>query len=120
MVALYCITGTEIANPFTRTVGYSLNSIAFAALILWIVERRNGLATLPFRLGPIRWLGKISYGVYLLQLPVQSAVKLVMGIPLGSFERTAGQSIVWLVATLAVAWLSWRLFEKPLLNWGTK
>jgi peptidoglycan/LPS O-acetylase OafA/YrhL len=120
MVAMYCIVGTEIGNPVTRTVGYSLNAIAFAALILWIVDRRNGLATLPFRLGPIRWLGKISYGVYLLQLPVQSAVKVMMGIPLGSFERTAGQSTVWLVATLVVAWLSWRLFEKPLLNWGTK
>ncbi len=120
LVAMYCIVGTEVGNPVTRTVGFSLNSLAFAALILWIVERRNQWTTLPFRLGPIRWLGAISYGVYLLQLPVQSAVKLMTGMPLGSFERTAGESIVWLAATLSVAWLSWSFFEKPLLDWGSR
>lgn len=118
LVLLYICSGTEFGAPVTRSLGYSLNAVAFAALILWVVERRNESAAAPFRWGPAAWLGQISYGVYLLQLPVQAAVKMLMRAPMGRPERLPLDSLTWLVATLALAWLSWRWFESPLQRFG--
>ncbi len=119
LVLLYVWAGNEPSHPVTRPVGFSLNAVAFAALILWAVQRQNEPASALFRWTPVRWLGKISYGVYLLQLPVQSMVKLLIKSPLlGTSQRAAAQSLAWLTTTLAVAWLSWRYFEKPLQDYG--
>jgi len=119
-IAMYCIVGVSANHAFTRTVGYSLNAFAFASLILWTVQRRDRSETAVFRLAPVRFLGKISYGLYLLQLPVQAAVKIITGTPLGSVQRTPLQSLFWFATTLVVAWLSWRFFEKPILDWGNR
>ncbi len=120
LVAFYAMVGNEPSNPMTRSVGYSVNALAFASLILWTVQHQNEPASGIFRWTPFGWLGKISYGVYLLQLPVQSLMKLLARSPLGTPERLPGQSLAWLTATLAVAWLSWRFFEKPLQDYGIK
>jgi peptidoglycan/LPS O-acetylase OafA/YrhL len=120
LVTMYCVVGSSTNSPFTRTAGFSLNAVAFASLILWVVERRRQIQTAVFRLPPLQFLGKISYGVYVLQLPVQAALKLVTGTGLGSVYRTPGQCLLWLCATISVAWLSWKYFEKPVLDWGGK
>jgi len=44
-------------------------------------------------------------------------MKLITRSPQGTEERTPGQSLTWLRAILAVAWLSLRYFEKPLLDY---
>jgi peptidoglycan/LPS O-acetylase OafA/YrhL len=120
IIAMYCIAGASSNADFTRTVGFSLNAVTFASLILWAVQRRNQNSTALFRLGPLRFIGRISYGLYLLQLPVQAAVKIITGIPLGSMQRTPMQSLLWLTTAIAVAWISWRFFEGPLLAWGNR
>jgi peptidoglycan/LPS O-acetylase OafA/YrhL len=56
----------------------------------------------------------------LLQLPVQSLVKLLFGSHLGTPERFPIQSFAGLSATLLVAWISWRYFERPLQDVGHK
>jgi peptidoglycan/LPS O-acetylase OafA/YrhL len=120
LVGFYLWVGSAPGSPLTRTVGYSLNALAFASLILWVMQHRNKRGSAVFRWAPACWLGKISYGVYLLQLPVQSLVKLITKSPMGTSDRAPAESLVWLVAILAVAWLSWRYFETPLLNYGQK
>jgi peptidoglycan/LPS O-acetylase OafA/YrhL len=120
IIAMYCSVGIVSGTPVTRTLGYSLNAVAFASLIVWTVQSRNKMQTAPFRLGAVMWLGKVSYGVYLLQLPIQTLVKVITGTGLGSPQRTVGQGILGIAGTLLVAWLSWKLFEKPVLDWGTK
>jgi peptidoglycan/LPS O-acetylase OafA/YrhL len=54
---------------------------------------------------------------YLLQLPVQSVMTLITRSPLATSNRAPGKSVAWLIAILAVAWLSLRYFEKPLLDY---
>lgn len=120
LAAFYLRVGTASSHPLTRTVGYSLNALSFAALILWAAGRRNQPSASFLRWRPALWLGKISYGVYLLQLPVQSLVKLLMRTPLGTSQRFPTESLAALLATLAVASISWRWFEKPLLDWAPK
>lgn len=118
MVVVYGFVSNTFASPFIRTVGFSLNAVTFGLVVLWTSQWAAHSRTAILRLRPLRFLGTISYGVYLLQLPVQSAVKVLMHVPLGSSQRPALQCLVWLIATIGVAWLSYRFFEKPLLDFG--
>ncbi len=63
-------------------------------------------------LQPIRYLGVVSYGIYLWHL---FAIRYVQSVP----EMTPAQALaVGLGLTLALAMLSWHAFERPILEWG--
>lgn len=66
-----------------------------------------------FRWAPLQYAGRISYGLYLYHLPVWHA------LPWMSYRHTYGYWVCWLaylVATFAVASLSWYAFERPINN----
>jgi len=118
MIVVYGFVSNTFASSFIRSAGFSLNAVTFSLLIAWTMQRAGTSSTAVFRCLSLRFLGTISYGVYLLQLPVQSAVKVLMHVPLGSSERPALQCLAWTVSTIGVAWLSYRFFERPLLDYG--
>lgn len=60
-------------------------------------------------LAPMRFLGRISYSLYLWHWPV--IVLLVLGLPSG--ELTPGLQLTATVASLVLATLSWRFVEEP-------
>ena len=61
-------------------------------------------------------LGTVSYGIYLYHVPVFLKLGQWFGLPHGPAELA-----VWLAlgipATLTLAWLSWRLVERPAMRW---
>ncbi len=120
LIGIYSIIGTDHDHVFTRTIGFSLNAFVFAACLVWILCHQGTARTKFLRSAPMQFLGKISYGVYILQLAVQSATKIVSGQGLGSPIRTPIESLVWIGLTIVVAWLSWRYFERPMLTWGSR
>jgi peptidoglycan/LPS O-acetylase OafA/YrhL len=65
----------------------------------------------------LAFLGTISYGVYLYHVPVFIRLGKSFGLPANVPELFA-----WLVAggaiTVAMAWLSWRLVERPAMRLG--
>lgn len=68
-------------------------------------------------LSPITAVGRISYGLYLFHPIVLSLiVKAQSWIPVSVSEQGFGRLIVGSVATLALASISWSVFEKPLNN----
>lgn len=60
----------------------------------------------------LRWLGEVSYSVYLVHGVVIAAVPAV-----GGDVTTVA---VWLAGTLAVSWVTYRLFERPFQEWGRR
>ena len=68
---------------------------------------------------PLTQLGLATYGVYLLHPVVWNAVSLlfdrlhVKPTPIASIGST-------IICTLVFAWLSYRYYELPLINWGKK
>ncbi|MBA3671822.1 MAG: acyltransferase [Gemmatimonadaceae bacterium] len=92
--------------PF-NTIGYSASVVAFTCLLALALVSRSPLLQRPLRNIWLRRLGVVSYTCYLVHMPILSYT-----MPLG---RILG-SVLGLAATLAVAALSWRLIERPLLG----
>ena len=57
---------------------------------------------------PVRFLGKISYSLYLWHWPILILVPLAAGAPIAA----EGRAVLLLIAVV-VAWLSWRFVEEP-------
>jgi len=83
-------------------------SIAFALLLLIACCLNNDIW---LRLtGPFRYLGTISYGIYLWHLPVVLSLKRIAGLsPESALVLTTVLSIVF-------AAISWHFFEKPIIG----
>jgi peptidoglycan/LPS O-acetylase OafA/YrhL len=96
--------------------GYSLLNLLF----LWVITATtlSHRWTDPLAIKPLEGLGKISYGIYVYHLPMLVIADHYI------FSRIAGPSaalrfgffVIWLVAVVAVASLSFRYIEAPLLR----
>jgi peptidoglycan/LPS O-acetylase OafA/YrhL len=97
-------------------------SISSACLVLHCATRPGSYLSKGFSLRPMRAFGRVSYGLYVWH-PLVIAVllprihPLAPGIP--PLEQTCIKLLVMLVlaaSTYAFAWLSWTLFENPILR----
>lgn len=127
----WCLIGSGIAQrivdsgmpepgrlrPVFQLAGYALSSGAVVLLaIAWSGRRAPHAALL--RLSPLRWVGTISYGLYLYHLPVLFA----FGRPELDADTTSARmrALLAIAATFAVAALSFRFVERPLIRLGRR
>ena len=105
-----------------QRVGYSVIALVSGAMLVGALNPSAG-ALWP-RLMSAGWLrafGKYSYCLYLIHLPVMRAMREYVFDP-GDYAMLApwtGQAIFYVAATapaFALAWLSWRFFEAPILS----
>jgi peptidoglycan/LPS O-acetylase OafA/YrhL len=107
----------EAASPFNRTVGYFLSSTACCCLLVWLIHFRGSRFTRWLRLRPVQYVGKISYGIYLLHMPVRTVVEFVwhaLGWNLPSDALLKFGAVF--VLSIASASVSWYFLERPLLR----
>lgn len=101
----------EVLTPCLRAV-YML------ALLDWAIEFRGSRLTALLRSPPLAYVGKISYGIYLFHFvtlfPLYKLIKLAGNPPL--MAEPIPFALAWTALTLAVASISWHLFESPLLG----
>jgi peptidoglycan/LPS O-acetylase OafA/YrhL len=111
-------------NRPMQQYGYSLIAVAGAAMLVSAVNRpADSLWPRMLSAGWLRAFGKYSYGLYLIHPPVMRAVREYVFNPeeyfmLGIASWNA-QVLYYGAATapsFALAWLSWRLFEAPILR----
>ena len=95
--------------------GYSLLNYLFAVLI-YCVARENFLTGI-LDSAPLRYLGKISYGMYVYHYGIIAICRAVFRkYELGYALRSPQMFFIALGATLLVATLSFYLLEKPIIN----
>lgn len=109
--------GLDRLQPFCRIAGYSLVAFTFSAFVLWTVLHRGLVATAFLRFPAFTRIGKLCYGVYLLQRPTEVAFLKV----LSHWHLSSGASPLLLmfgkiVSTVLVASISWYLFESRILQ----
>jgi peptidoglycan/LPS O-acetylase OafA/YrhL len=91
-----------------------LPALAFfvvCALLVGVCAVREELPILGGKL--LSWIGLVSYGIYLMHMPILSAVKKVTMDPLLVMLLT-------LMLVLPIAWLSFNFFEEPIRQWGRR
>lgn len=114
--------GASPFSPFNRTIGFWISSVANAMLLLWLVAYRDSRLTAVLRQAPFQYVGKISFGVYLLHMLVAKSVWLgVNTFHLTLLQRNEASFIVVSYGlTLLCAAISWRFLENPLQNRGRR
>lgn len=85
----------------------SLVPAVAAALLIATGGVRWGAGRL-LAMPPLRFLGRISYSLYLWHWPILVLVPLAIGAPLAMEEQVG-----LVLAAIVVAWLSWRFVEEP-------
>jgi peptidoglycan/LPS O-acetylase OafA/YrhL len=102
------------------TIGYSWLALLFSCLLLLALSQTDTWLAGIFRWKSLRWLGTISYCVYIIHLTILLLLQqlILHGAP--EFSNLQGVAVTALAAivTLALAALSWRYFEKPLIRRG--
>jgi peptidoglycan/LPS O-acetylase OafA/YrhL len=111
-------------NRWMQMYGYSLIAITGGAMLVSAINRpADSLWPRMLSAGWLRAFGKYSYALYLIHLPVMRVV-LEYGFQPGEYEtlgmpRWIVQVLFYVAATapaFALAWLSWRFFEAPILR----
>jgi peptidoglycan/LPS O-acetylase OafA/YrhL len=117
MAAAFALKGLDRMLPFCRIAGYSLVAFTFAALVAWTVVNRGSKATGWLRSAPLGYLGRLCYGIYLLQRPAE-VILVKIGPKLGLHPESG--SVLMLAArcvtAVALATISWYLFERNVLK----
>jgi peptidoglycan/LPS O-acetylase OafA/YrhL len=109
--------GYELRSPFNRTIGYLISSLASAYVVLWLIRFRGSRITACLRLAPLQHLSKISYGAYLVHMPIAAVlVPVSAALGLGALGHGYWKVVTVFTLTVGLASLSWRFFESPLLR----
>ena len=122
------LAGAAVLTPhgwFATTLpivylGYTWLAVLYAVLLLLVLTAGRGPLGWIMRSGWLRGLGRISYAVYLVHLPLSRVVHAAFGeeYPLLVDGRTALVTLLTLAASVALATLSWFLLERPIVRWG--
>ncbi len=114
VIALGVASGLDRTSPFDRVLGYSMVAVGCASLLALVILARGQRATALLRLAPLRYFGKLCFGLYLLHRPADTIVTALA-------RRANLDHDLWLLpakiaVALAFATLSWRLLEQPFLS----
>lgn len=110
-----------IMSPFMTRYGYPAVALSWLTVLLFALCS-TGLVQRIFRSAPARWLGTVSYGVYIFHEPVNSVAHAVLLDSKVSFSSVASIAVtaLALLVTLGAASLSWILFERPFTHLGRR
>ncbi len=104
---------------YVGTIGYSIFGVTCFLLILLLLIAPLPLMKRTFNAGWLRWLGMVSYCVYLIHEPVR--VGLLLLFRLGDVRSITGPAtllvtVLALTVTCALAQVSWLLLEKRMIR----
>jgi peptidoglycan/LPS O-acetylase OafA/YrhL len=114
IVVLAIASRLDRTSEFDRVFGYSVVAIGCAAIVALVILSRGSRSTMVLRLAPLRYLGKLCFGLYLLHRPADTVVS-ALGHRLGIHHD------LWLLipkigVAIVFATISWRLIERPFLH----
>jgi peptidoglycan/LPS O-acetylase OafA/YrhL len=119
-VAFLMLRSAMMYDLLMQKIGYTWMAFFYATLLVFVLSHRQSFLSGIFRNATLRWLGMLAYCTYLIHQAVQGAVFAAI------WHRQPGITDVYtlltmiacLAATLGIANLSWRYFERPLIGLG--
>ncbi len=107
-------------------LSYPFVASAFAGLLALALTANPVSSSLGKALDQswLRYTGKISYGIYLIHVPIFMVISYAARRILGASSPSFGLQLLMVLtgfgAVYLVASLSWRFFERPILRWKEK
>ncbi len=107
-------TAGDLHERAYSAVIYTLLWMAFSLILLLAVSHAGSSRWLPraLRNPSLRYMGKISYCIYLIHYPLRQFMVAHFGRALGI--------LLGLLTSLVLASLSWKFFEGPIARWKEK
>jgi peptidoglycan/LPS O-acetylase OafA/YrhL len=98
--------------------GFTSLAAAFSGLLLLLLRGESSILIKAFSFGPLCYVGRISYGIYLLH---EGLIPLLSRVPIHRVLGEAASSWILVVLlrmafAIGVAALSYRFFESPILR----
>lgn len=107
MLPLFILVSSHLFP--TATNNWGLEPAFAAALAVLLVAREHPISTALFAAPPMRFLGKISFSLYLFHVPVM----FLMANALSGILPTYAVVTTSLCAALMIAWMSYECIETP-------
>ena len=118
IIAISFYGGTpQLDPPLTSNIGLALYSIFFASMVA--LTLRPGILQHFFQQGFLRWLGKISYGIYVYHLLLHDGFAWIVNRLVPHASYNAHMVLLFAVAvvgTLTIASLSFYTYESGFLR----
>lgn len=111
------------ASRVFNTFGISLADAFFASMVFAVIGSTggSGIVARLLRMEWLRSIGKVSYTLYLVHYPIRVLTIWVfeewMHTGLSRRMTALAESLVGIVVSLAIAYLSWNLMESRILRW---
>lgn len=107
--------------PHFSFLGYTSISIVFGISIVLAIEKKNKIINAVFELMPLRYIGKISYGLYLFHFPVLVVFKIYFAdyIRKLGFQPLYSDIIIAVITALIailISIFSYNFIEKKILR----
>lgn len=99
-------------SRLTYPIGLLLASLCSLALVSGVVARPAAPFTRAMELGPVRWLGTRSYGIYLWHWPLLVFGRILVPTALGTVENVL-VDVVFVLISFGISELSYRFVEEP-------
>jgi peptidoglycan/LPS O-acetylase OafA/YrhL len=115
-----CVVSGPWRSPLLECFSISAVSAGYGCLLLCCIQFPGHPVSAAVSLPVFRWLGKISYGTYLLHAPVRALALAgfhelsTRGVPVPGLLVTP----VSLAATIALAYCSWIYYESRFIRWS--
>ena len=110
----------ELRSAYSFAIfGYSLCGIFFAAFLAWCIRNAgsSGIVSRNLRHPAITYIGRISYGMYLIHIYAFLAVlKLARHMWGSAWQPGIGCALIALLLAIGLASISWRYMEVPILS----
>ncbi|PYX88667.1 MAG: hypothetical protein DMG67_16675 [Acidobacteria bacterium] len=127
---ILCVVGLSLGVPLLVSALVSqyppqsvagrigLMNVAMPLLCMPLISRAaegfTGIAGIVLNQRPIRYIGRISYGIYIFHVPVVYLINLNGSKWLTRLPFPIPIAAVFLILTLGVASISWHFFEHPI------
>jgi peptidoglycan/LPS O-acetylase OafA/YrhL len=100
-----------------NSLGYSLVSLTCACVVAWVMTQKTGPANAMLSWKPLSYLGLISYGAYLLDIPVTAAMD---HLARRSTQMAAARTLlpIDMAIIFGLAALSFHLIEQPIIGFA--